>query len=136
MTMNITQTTATTAQFKTLLELPVTGLIQLVNQAYETEAIAYWVAYARDAERGEPDEDGYPNCYQFNLEAEDDEETYHVDVNTIRNGIQLLLTGKAEMMQGRKYVLQALIEQDLGYIDSDVLDMIVQAGLFGELVYG
>lgn len=132
--MNITQTTVKTAQFRALLELPVTDLIQLVNQAYETEAIAYWVEGVRNMKRGEKDEDGYPNCYEFNLEA--DGQIYHVDVNAIRDGIQLLLTGKAEMMQGRKYVLQALIEQDLGYIDSDVLDMIVQAGLFGELVYG
>lgn len=132
--MNITQTTATTAQFRALLELPVSDLIQLVNQALETPAIAYWVDGARNIKRGPKDEFGHPNCYEFNLEA--DGQIYQVNVNTIRDGIQLLLTGKAEMMQGRKYVLKALIEQDLGYIDSDVLDMIVQAGLFGELVYG
>ena len=132
--MNITQTTATTAQFRALLELPVSDLIQLVNQALETPAIAYWVDGARNIKRGPKDEFGHPNCHEFNLEA--DGQIYQVNVNTIRDGIQLLLTGKAEMMQGRKYVLKALIEQDLGYIDSDVLDMIVQAGLFGELVYG
>lgn len=132
--MNITQTTATTAQFRTLLELPVTDLIELVNQAYETGAINYWVDDVKESRRAPKGELDYTYCYQFTFTTDDKEFTINVD--TIRDGIQLLLTGKAEMMQGRKYVLQALIEQDLGYIDSDVLDMIVQAGLFGELVYG
>ena len=132
--MNITQTTATTAQFRTLLELPVTDLIELVNQAYETGAINYWVDDVKESRRAPKGELDYAYCYQFTFTTDDKEFTINVD--TIRDGIQLLLTGKAEMMQGRKYVLQALIEQDLGYIDSDVLDMIVQAGLFGELVYG
>ena len=132
--MNITQTTATTAQFRTLLELPVTDLIELVNQAYETGAINYWVDDVKESRRAPEGKFDYNYCYQFTFTTDDKEFTINVD--TIRDGIQLLLTGKAEMMQGRKYVLQALIEQDLGYIDSDVLDMIVQAGLFGELVYG
>lgn len=132
--MNITQTTATTAQFRTLLELPVTDLIELVNQAYETGAINYWVDDVKESHRAPEGKFDYNYCYQFTFIADDKEFTINVD--TIRDGIQLLLTGKAEMMQGRKYVLQALIEKDLGYIDSDVLDMIVQAGLFGELVYG
>jgi hypothetical protein len=136
MTMNITQTTVKTAQFRALLELPVTDLIQLVNQAYETEAIAYWVAYARDAERGEPDMFGHPNVYQFNLEAQDDEETYHVDVNTMRDGIQAILNGLHDTTYVKGYILRAVVEQDLGYIDSDALDQIVQAGVFGSIVYG
>ena len=132
--MNITQTTATTAQFRTLLELPVTDLIELVNQAYETGAINYWVDDVKESRRAPEGKFDHNYCYQFTFITDGKEFTINVD--TIRDGIQLLLTGKAEMMQGRKYVLQALIEQDLAYIDSDVLDMIVQAGLFGELVYG
>lgn len=132
--MNITQTTAKTAQFRALLELPVTDLIELVNQAYETGAINYWVDDVKESHRAPEGKFDHNYCYQFTFITDGKEFTINVD--TIRDGIQLLLTGKAEMMQGRKYVLQALIEQDLDYIDSDVLDMIVQAGLFGELVYG
>ena len=134
--MTMTETQAKTAQFRARLELPVTDLIQLVNQAYETEAIAYWVAYARDAERGEPDMFGHQNVYQFNLDAQDDEETYHVDINTMRTGIQDILNGLEGTDYVKSYILKALVDGDLGYIDSDALDQIVQAGTFGSIVYG
>jgi hypothetical protein len=120
--------------FRTTMTLPTTALIELVNQSIETEAIAYWVETARDIMRAPAGKLDYTYCYRFLIEA--DGETHEIDVNTIKDGIQLILNGAEEMIQARGYVIKALAENDLGYIDSDVLDQIIQAGLFGELIYG
>ena len=36
----------------------------------------------------------------------------------------------------RKYVYLAITESDAGHIDADAADCIIQAGVYGELVYG
>jgi hypothetical protein len=132
--MNITdQAPTATAQFRALLELPVSDLIQLVNQALETPAIAYWVDGARNIKRGPKDEFGHPNCFEFNLEA--DGQIYQVNVNTIRDGIQAILSGFADTAHVKGYILKAVADQDLSYIDGEALDMIVQAGVFGIITY-
>jgi hypothetical protein len=123
------------AGFKMTLKLPIVKLIELVNQAYETGAIHYWAEEFFDGTRAERGVFEHPYCYKFEVQAEEGDR-HEIDVNTISTGIQLILNGAEEMIQARGYVIKALAEDDLGYIDSDVLDQIIQAGLFGELIYG
>jgi len=132
--MNITQTTAKTAQFRALLELPVTDLIELVNQAYETGAINYWVDDVKESHRAPEGKFDHNYCYQFTFITDGKEFTINVD--TIRDGIQAILNGLQDTTYVKGYILRAVVEQDLGYIDSDALDQIVQAGVFGSIVYG
>lgn len=115
--------------------MPVTSLIHLVNSAIETGAIAYWVDQANDIKRAPEGKFDYTYCYRFLIDA--DGSTYEVNVDTIRKGIQLILDGKVDVGDRLKqYIVSALAEDDLGMIDSDALDVIVQAGLFEGLVYG
>lgn len=60
-----------------------------------------------------------------------------VDAEVIRVGIQRILDDPDFCGQHiREYVAQGVSERDAGHIDADAADVIVQAGLFGELVYG
>lgn len=121
--------------FTTKHKLAVTDLIELVNQAIETPAIAYWIDQASDIKRAPEGKFDYNYCYRFLIKADGD--TLEINVDTIRKGIQAILDGNVElnpMIKG--YITNALANNDLGYIDSDALDVIIQAGLFGDIVYG
>lgn len=115
--------------------VPVTGLIGLVNAAIETGAIAYWVDQANDIKRAPEGRFDYTYCYRFLIDV--DGSTHEVNVDTIRKGIQLIIDGNTDVnARIIGYIVMALAEGDLGMIDSDALDVIVQVGLFGDTVYG
>tara|TARA_Y100000310_G_scaffold128314_1_gene127491 strand:+ start:657 stop:1040 length:384 start_codon:yes stop_codon:yes gene_type:complete len=60
-----------------------------------------------------------------------------VTVSTIARGIRLLKTGEVKVSSDiTGYIGSAEAEKDASYIDSDAADCIVQAALFGEIVYG
>lgn len=60
-----------------------------------------------------------------------------VDSNTVQLGIQRLLDGSVPIDSIiRGYVFSAVIERDAGHIDADAADCIIQAGVFGELIFG
>ena len=74
----------------------------------------------------------------------DEEETYHVTLDTMAHGIQVLTTGenrgKAFSMGGMSYWKQFLLSNRTNYAegdyDGDIADNVLQAGLFGKVVYG
>jgi len=135
MNTNTTDVLTESVTFTIKHQLPVTSLIELVNAAFETGAIAYWVDLASDIKRAPEGLFDYTYCYRFLIEADGD--TLELNVDTIRKGIQLILDGTVGVNQRlRGYIVSALADDDLGMIDSDALDVIVQAGLFQELVYG
>lgn len=72
------------------------------------------------------------------IDMEDENEPeYEVDIEVIARGIQRIITGEVGCNSAiQKTVLLASHENDAGEIDSYDADMIVQAGVFGELVYG
>jgi hypothetical protein len=114
----------------------VSSLISLVDTAHDEGAIAYWVEASRNAKRGLPDESGHRNWYQFEVLADD---IWHlITVNTIIQGIERVLNGAIEVNDAiRRSIAQDLAEGlDYGYIDEQALDVIIQAGLFGDIVYG
>jgi len=60
-----------------------------------------------------------------------------VDADTIRVGIQRLLDGDVKVNDYiLEYLTRAVAEADAGDVDSDVADCIVQAGVFGKLIFG
>ncbi len=122
----------------TSLEVKLTATVadtvchDVLTTAYEG-GISYW------AMTDQADRDGSMNVLKFRLrEREDDEpETFTVDTATVRAGIKWLLE---EASVSNSYHVRALIDllfsPDQADYDADTADLIVQAGLFGELRYG
>lgn len=70
---------------------------------------------------------------------EDDGATHEITVETIARGIGLIARGECQYATAEDYVRRiaaASRENDAGEIDAGDADNIVQAGLFGKLVYG
>lgn len=60
-----------------------------------------------------------------------------IDVETIERGLKLLREGDCGVADRiRKCILLADHTNDAGYLDSDDADVVVQAGLLGEVIYG
>ena len=60
-----------------------------------------------------------------------------LDDELITRGIDLILSGKVSInKQIKNYIQIAYDEQYAGHIDVVAADCIVQAGIFGEIVYG
>lgn len=70
-------------------------------------------------------------------DAEDGEKFADITLDTIRDGVRAILNNKLKIsVTIRQSVVDAWRENDASYIDATVADCIVQAGLFGEIVYG
>jgi hypothetical protein len=117
-------------------EVSVASLISFVDSAHDEGSIAYWVEATRGAKRGLPDEFGHRNWYQFEVFVDD--LWYLISVNTIIAGIERVLNGDTQVNDEiRRSIAQDVAEGlDYGYIDDEALDVIIQVGLFGEIVYG
>ncbi len=62
--------------------------------------------------------------------------TATLDIDLVKRGLDRVL--KEDMPVNKQYcdyIMQAVFDQDAGMIDSVCADIIVQAGLFGEIVY-
>lgn len=117
------------------IELTTDQKIELVDQALDTPAIAYWVDRARNVKR-EPLKLGgieHNYCYAFDVHA--DGSWWTIDIDTIEKGIRRTLGGDVVV---NKYIVDmirnALINDDV--IDSDALDVIIQVGIFNEIIFG
>jgi hypothetical protein len=71
-------------------------------------------------------------------DKEEQERRYRVDHETIRVGLRRIVEGDCTFggkpWENRTHILGSL--SDPGDIDADIADVIVQAGLFGDIVYG
>lgn len=71
--------------------------------------------------------------------AEDPEDfkDQNITAATIRKGLRLIVDGTVKVREDLfKAIALANRENDGGHIDADCADVIVQVGLFGEIVYG
>lgn len=60
-----------------------------------------------------------------------------VDESVVQRGIQLLIEHKVGINNDLfVHLMTAVLEGDAGEVDADVADCIIQAGLFGQIVYG
>lgn len=127
---NIPRTTSkpVTTLLRVLPEVKISDLAELVNQAYETGAIAYWAASEVLPKRN------VDGVYEFQLSEQESGEVYTVDVNVIKKGIEDILNRKVEV---NTYIYSYIWSGvQTGVYDADACDCIVQAGLFGDIVYG
>lgn len=105
--------------------------------------IGYWSACSEYRwQKSEPGSGGTrmiedtENFYAVIHDVEDDDKQYRIDRDVIKKGIAWL----KEHPLGNPYHRLAVLDlasgnEDVDY-DADTADAIVQAGLFGELVYG
>lgn len=96
--------------------------------------INYWASFElyHHSHGGIPDHEG------FIARIVDTEEVkrYEIQQATIENGLRIVLSGKANLRSDLKSsIALASMETDAGYIDAEAADCIVQAGLFGHILY-
>jgi hypothetical protein len=82
--------------------------------------------------------DGQVRDYDnFRAEIECEYDCYLVDADVIEKGIEALKNGEAKVNSTiLGWIVEGDNENDAGNIDATAADCIVQAGLFGEVVYG
>jgi hypothetical protein len=108
-------------------------LLDIICTAAEG-GINYWAVEARNVKRGGRDGLDY---LSFEVRPEEEKTWHLVNPAIIGQGIQLILSGKVKISsQIAGWIQQGVTEQDAGIIDADCADCIVQAGVFGEIVYG
>jgi hypothetical protein len=78
------------------------------------------------------------NVTSFEVTDDDDmiSEWKTIDHGVVADAIQDLLDGTVKCGYPLEYIRRGVMELDAGDIDSTAADCIVQAALFGELVYG
>ena len=110
----------------------VDALIDLVDAV--PQAIGYWVDTYREVHYTT---ETPKRIYKLNVVDENTDQEYLISVNTIIEGIQKLITGTMEVQD--RYLSYILSDLGMGlqggYIDAETLDLIIQVGLFGEVVY-
>lgn len=122
------------------LQVPTKALIEWVNQAYETDAIFYWMDDVRGRKKAMLEIGGLVHHYTYQFEVLVDDKWHAINVETVLRGIEAILSGKininsrliAHINEG---VLEAVTDKT-GSLDSEALDCVIQAGLFGEVIYG
>jgi hypothetical protein len=73
----------------------------------------------------------------LSLEVKEGEKNYPVSHETVRKGLERIAEGEVKGMRAaRPLILKALVEGDAGQVDAGLADCVVQAGIFGEVVYG
>jgi hypothetical protein len=114
-------------------KISVDALIDLVDAV--PQAIGYWVETYKEVHYTSEDT---KRIYKLNVIDENTEQEYLISVNTIIEGIQKLITGTMEVQDRYLGYIMSDLGQGLqgGYIDAETLDLIIQVGLFGEVIYG
>ena len=125
------------------LQIPTKALIDWVNQAFETEAIMYWIEDCKGSKRAELTIGDLTHnyCYQFQVTEAETDNWRDINVETILKGIEAVLSGKdVKLSQHYKNAIFAgvieAVTEGIGTFDSEALDQVIQIGLFGEAIYG
>ena len=114
-------------------KVSISAIIDLIDSA--PQSIGYWVDTYREV--------SYTNetprrIYKLNIVDSETDLEHLISVNTIIEGIQKIVAGNVEVNPSIIGYILSDIGQGLegGYIDGEALDVIIQVGLFGEIVYG
>lgn len=97
--------------------------------------IGYWSACT--AYHWEKDDKEDLDGFYADIEddGEDEEFKFRIDAESVWKGIETLY--KQEGYEGVKKTLShAIVDHDAGMIDAEIADCIIQAAVFGEVVYG
>ena len=114
-------------------KISISAVIDLIDSA--PQAIGYWVATYKEVSYT----DEKPRrIYKLSIVDDETELEHLISVNTIIEGIQKIVSGNVEINPSIISYILSDIGQGLagGYIDGEALDVIIQVGLFGEIVYG
>lgn len=100
--------------------------------------IGYWsVANSYHYRNRVTDTDDLDGFYADIEDFEDDDKPYKITPDVIVRGLNLIVTGPVTLRSDLMgHILLGNKTNDGGEIDADCADCIVQAGLFGEVVYG
>jgi hypothetical protein len=114
-------------------KVSISAIIDLIDSA--PQAIGYWVDQYKDVHYTQ---ETPKRIYKLNIVDENTEQEYLISVNTIIEGIQKIVAGNVEINHSYISYILSDLGQGLagGYIDGETLDVIIQVGLFGEIVYG
>lgn len=116
-------------------------LIDIVNYAFEEGILERWGIEYLDAKRAKLKLHGLEHNYTYSFEINDYYESdngkvYTINVDTIRKGIELLLSGKTKVSN---MIIDDIRENlnncEISAIDADAVDCVIQAGLYGEILY-
>ena len=110
------------------LNYPTMRLHDILTTAREGGS-TYWAAMRQSVR----DEDLNVISFQARDCEDEDAEWQLVNKDTVTNGIRLLC---ADEKWCKRRVVQEILKGEDGDLDADDCDVIVQMGLFGELVYG
>tara|TARA_R110000824_G_scaffold375880_1_gene566858 strand:+ start:4259 stop:4687 length:429 start_codon:yes stop_codon:yes gene_type:complete len=72
----------------------------------------------------------------WKLEDEDDERLLTIDRSTILKGLEAIATRRVKLAERIHEAVEADLRGAGGAIDAEAADCVVQAGLFGEVIYG
>lgn len=106
----------------------------IMTTAYEDgRSIGYWIAGARKLKRTKD-----LDVISFDIQTEEDapkgQQWYTINAETIRKGVNLLLSSEFQVSSDiRKQLIGDPDDMD---VDIEGADCIIQAALFGEIVYG
>lgn len=139
-TTNLTRTRRVSVE----VELSPQFLADVLTTAVEG-GITYWATLAQvyRAKDGDPLPLDDLSVYGVDVHEEDDGGHVHraVTLDTVHTGIHRIVSGSVEIAPSLRHVIAGAVlgygeGPDAGDIDADAADVIVQAGLFGEVVYG
>lgn len=83
-------------------------------------------------------DDDAPDTARATLhDMEEDDREHRVTIDTIASGVRRIVHGEVQLnLTLRTAITYGSLHNDAGDIDADCADAIVQAALFGEVVYG
>ena len=140
-------TTTTTAQvFSGTVPLNISGptveiadLIEMVNTIAEEGCYSYWADEVTNVKKNLMTLNGLEHNYTYELAVKPYEEDrwLTIDTNVIKLGIERILNGEIQINKHIiEYIAQEVGDSSLGCLDTEAVDCIVQAGLFGGVIYG
>lgn len=133
-------TTATAAEAKTftvtiIKELKESDLLETLTTAYE-QGISYWATKATGTKRDE-DLNVTITCLHWEPHSEGDPGRQTVDVHTVHRGVERILRREEGCRVRDDLYAQVLtLTTDDPDVDADAADCVLQAGMWGEIIYG
>jgi hypothetical protein len=123
-------------------KVSVADLIEIVNFAYEGTVTGYWEVDVISVKKATLTIGSLEHKYTYAFTIKDYSETdegkeYEINVDTVRHGIEKILNGQTKIATRIVLDIQDnLAQNEISAIDHDSVDCVIQAGLFGEIVYG
>jgi hypothetical protein len=123
-------------------QVSVSDLIEIVNYAYEGAVTDYWEVEVLSTKKATLTIGGTEHQYTYAFTILDQSETeegreIEINVDTVRRGIEKILNGEIQINDSiRQDIHDNVMSMSLPEIDHHAVDCVIQAGMFGELVYG